>query len=194
MAVSEALDPERNDDDAALLVASLTDPSAFATFYRRNLDTVLGFFYRRTGCAQTSADLAAETFAQALASLPRYRPERGPATAWLIGIARNQLRHYLRRRRTAHAARVRLGLPARVELHDDEQHAIEDRFDAELRREPLAEAWAQLSPSMAQAVRLRVVEGLAYREVAARLGCSEGAARVRVSRGLSRLADAMGAP
>jgi DNA-directed RNA polymerase specialized sigma24 family protein len=30
---------------------------------------------------------------------------------------------------------------------------------------------------------------LPYREVAQRLGCSEAAARVRVARGLSRLAD-----
>jgi DNA-directed RNA polymerase specialized sigma24 family protein len=30
---------------------------------------------------------------------------------------------------------------------------------------------------------------LPYREVAKRLGCSEGAARVRVARGLARLAE-----
>lgn len=193
MSVSDRLDPA-GDVDTQLLVASRDDPAAYADFYRRNLDTVVGYLYRRTGCAHTSADLAAETFAQALASLPRYRPDRAPATAWLIGIARNQLRHYLRRRRTAHAARSRLGLPSRVELLDEEQHAIEDRFDAQLRRAPLSHAWSQLSPSLAQAVELRVVEDLPYRDIAARLGCSEGAARVRVSRGLARLADEMGAP
>jgi len=181
-----------SDDD--LLVASRTDPAAFAEFYRRNLDTVVGYFYRRTGCAHTSADLAAETFAQALASAARFRPERAPATAWLIGIARNLLRHYLRRHRIARSTRARLRMPVEVELLDTEQQAIEDRFDAELQRDTLASAWEALSPSLSEAVRLRVVEGLPYREVATMLGCSEGAARVRVTRGLSRLADAMGDP
>jgi DNA-directed RNA polymerase specialized sigma24 family protein len=36
-----------------------------------------------------------------------------------------------------------------------------------------------------------VIDGLAYREVAQRLGCSEQAARAHVSRGLKRLADAI---
>lgn len=190
MTTTAAPQPDRCVDDD-LLLASDEDPSAFAEFYRRNLDTVMGYFYRRTGCAHTSADLTAETFAQALASVHRYRPERAPATAWLIGIARNQLRHYLRRRRTATAARDRLGIPSEVLLQADERQAIEDRFDAELRRAALAQAWSSLTPSVAEAVHLRVVEGLSYREVAGMLGCSEGAARVRVTRGLSTLTDAM---
>jgi RNA polymerase sigma factor (sigma-70 family) len=37
------------------------------------------------------------------------------------------------------------------------------------------------------AVRLRVVDELGYAEIAARLGCTEGAARTRVHRGLARL-------
>ncbi len=179
----------RPDDE--LLVASQSDPGAFAEFYRRNLDTVLGYFYRRTGCAHTSADLAAETFAQALASVARFRPERTPASAWLLEIARNQLRYYLRRERTARSARARLGMPVEVELLDGEHQAIEERFDSALQHGALANAWETLSPSLSEAVRLRVVEGLPYREIATVLHCSEGAARVRVTRGLSRLADAM---
>ena len=41
----------------------------------------------------------------------------------------------------------------------------------------------------APTLRLRVAEQRPYGEVAALLGCSEGAARVRVSRGLTRLAE-----
>jgi DNA-directed RNA polymerase specialized sigma24 family protein len=41
---------------------------------------------------------------------------------------------------------------------------------------------------------LRVGHDLPYAEVARRLGCSEGAARVRVTRALTRLADLLEAP
>jgi RNA polymerase sigma-70 factor (ECF subfamily) len=59
-------------------------------------------------------------------------------------------------------------------------------------RADLAAALADLPTSQLDAVRLRVVEELPYAQVAMRLGCSEGAARVRVTRGLARLAEAMG--
>lgn len=154
---------ERRTDDE-LLVESGTDPSAFAEFYRRNLDTVLGFFYRRTGCAHTSADLTAETFAQALASVARFRPERAPATAWLIGIARNQLRYYLRRQRTARSARARLRMPVEVELLGEEQQAIEDRFDAALQHGTLESDLTRAATSGAAPVRR--TPSLAVRRVA----------------------------
>jgi DNA-directed RNA polymerase specialized sigma24 family protein len=47
----------------------------------------------------------------------------------------------------------------------------------------------ELGDGAAAAVRLRVIDGLAYAEVAARLGCTEVAARQRVARGLSHLSD-----
>lgn len=42
-------------------------------------------------------------------------------------------------------------------------------------------------PRGTQRRRVRVIGELDYREIAARLGCSEGAARTRVHRGLARL-------
>ena len=51
----------------------------------------------------------------------------------------------------------------------------------------LDEAMAELPPGERSAVELRVVDGLPYDAVAAGLATSEGAARVRVARGLGRL-------
>jgi DNA-directed RNA polymerase specialized sigma24 family protein len=53
-------------DDDALLVAAVDDPEAFARFHRRHVRGVLAYFRRRTGDAETAADLTAETFAAAL--------------------------------------------------------------------------------------------------------------------------------
>jgi RNA polymerase sigma factor (sigma-70 family) len=49
----------------------------------------------------------------------------------------------------------------------------------------------RLSGTQREALELRVVEELPYREVARRLRVSEGAARVRVARGLKALAAAL---
>src|SRR3712207_6295862 len=46
---------------------SATDARSFEFFYRRHVDTLLGYFARRTGNAEMAADLTSETFAAALA-------------------------------------------------------------------------------------------------------------------------------
>jgi DNA-directed RNA polymerase specialized sigma24 family protein len=55
-----------------------------------HVDGLLGFFCRHTRDAELAADLTAETFAAALGTRRRFRPEAGSATAWLYGIATNQ--------------------------------------------------------------------------------------------------------
>jgi DNA-directed RNA polymerase specialized sigma24 family protein len=86
---------DRDDD---LLRRSSREPGAFGAFYERHERLVLGYFVRRTRNAELAADLAAETFAAALLSARRYRPGAAPASAWLLGIARNVLAGSARRR------------------------------------------------------------------------------------------------
>ena len=61
------------DVDADLLAAAVSDAEAFGEFYDRNVESVVGFFMRRTACPQTAADLSAETFAEALRRLEAMR-------------------------------------------------------------------------------------------------------------------------
>lgn len=176
--------------DAELLAAAGDDPHLFGLFYDRHAAAVLRFLHRRTDCAETAADLCAETFAAAFVRRRRFRDTGAPARAWLYGIARNQLGHYLRRHRVADRYRRRLGTGP-LDLSDDELERIEELADVAPYREEIRAAITQLPEGLAAAVVLRVGEDLSYAEVARRLGCSEGAARVRVSRGLHQLAELM---
>lgn len=174
--------------DAELLAGSARDPDAFGIFYDRHAERLLTYFARRTWDAQDAADLTAETFAAAFAARRRYRDTGAPAFAWLLGIARHQLHHALRRQRIDDRARRRLKIE-RVALDDASLARIEELVDLRAIRPRLSAALEQLPPAMARAVELRVTEELPFAEVARRLGCTEGAARVRVSRGLHQLAD-----
>jgi DNA-directed RNA polymerase specialized sigma24 family protein len=97
--------------DGELLAATVTDPEAFALFYRRHIRGVLSFFRRRVPGSELAFDLTAETFAAALEATPRYQPrpaddsraahsgeagcragrEARAARGWLYGIAWNKL-------------------------------------------------------------------------------------------------------
>jgi DNA-directed RNA polymerase specialized sigma24 family protein len=86
------------------------DPDAFVAFYRRHLAAVLGYFLRRTGNPELTADLTAEMFAAALLGAESYRPGERPALAWLYGIAAHKLADSRRRGRVEDEARRRLAM------------------------------------------------------------------------------------
>jgi RNA polymerase sigma factor (sigma-70 family) len=175
--------------DAELLRRSARDPEAFGAFYDRHAATVLAYLHRRTACAESAADLTSETFAVAFHSRRRFRDTGAPAIAWVLGIARHLLVDSIRNERIEDRARRRLGME-RVQLDDEALRRIEGADLASV-RERLDAALAKLPPDSAEAVRLRVDAELPYAEVARRLGCTEGAARVRVARALSKLADSL---
>ena len=125
-------------------------------------------------------DLTAETFAQAWLARARFRDEAGgSAGPWLFAIARHVL--------------LALGAPRALE-----QQRVPTGSGCERSRaaaaEPrggwldgLDEALDELPPGQREAIRLRVVDDLAYDGVADALGTTPQAARVRVHRGLAAL-------
>jgi RNA polymerase sigma factor (sigma-70 family) len=177
--------------DAELLQGSVADPELFGIFYDRHVSALLSFFYRRTASAQLAADLTAETFANAFLSRARYRNTGAPARAWLLGIARHELSRSVRRQQAESRARKRLGVP-RTAVEDADLERIEQLADFRPVRAAVQEALSRLPPALSSAAILRVANDLPYPEVARRLGCSEKAARVRVSRGLMRLEEFLG--
>ncbi len=159
--------------------------------YDEHARNLLGYFQSRTFSAEVAADLCAEAFATAIEAHPRYDPERGEPGAWLWGIARNLLHGYQRTAVVELRARQRLAMRTPVWV-DDGLDLVDARCDAQRMSAALDRAVGLLSDGVAAAVRARVVEGRSYREVALQLGCSEAAARTRVSRGLTQLLDDLG--
>ncbi|MDA0184171.1 RNA polymerase sigma factor [Solirubrobacter phytolaccae] len=163
--------------------------SAFAVFYERHRRAVLAYFQRRTRTPELAADLAAETFAQALQSRWRFRAhtDDGSAAAWLFGIAGHVHSRSLRKGRVEDQARRRLGLPA-MALDDEAIREITES-DGD---QAITDALARLPEDQRAAIRARIVEEQSYADIASRLRCSEGVIRKRVSRGLVSLRRDLG--
>jgi RNA polymerase sigma-70 factor (ECF subfamily) len=164
----------------------LRTPEGFTAFYREHAGPLTGFFMRRTGDPEVTADLVAETFAAALGSAKAFDPARGPAVAWLYGIARNQLGLAQRRGRVESRARRRLGMEP-LQLTDLAIERVEALAAAEGTARALRELLDDLPPEQRAAVEARVVEERDYAEIATAADTSETVIRQRVSRGLSRL-------
>jgi RNA polymerase sigma-70 factor (ECF subfamily) len=173
--------------DADLLAAASKDPLAFREFYDRYAMWVRSWFQRHTGSDAAALDLTAETFAQAWNSARRFKDlADGSGAPWLFGIARNLLRQYHKHNRIESAARERLGMPAAWADCED-YDAVDERMFASSLAPRLLHAVRALPTEQQRALQLRVVQQLDYEEVAGALGCSQNAARLRVSRALRAL-------
>jgi RNA polymerase sigma factor (sigma-70 family) len=128
--------------------------------------------------------LLAETFAAVVVSVDRFDRARGPAVAWLLGIADHKLIDSVRRQRVEDDARRRLQLET-VTITDADLASVEE-FS---RERDLVELVAALPEQHRKAVTARVIDERSYPEIAADLCCSEAVVRQRVHRGLRRLRE-----
>jgi RNA polymerase sigma factor (sigma-70 family) len=177
-------------NDAELLKVARQDPEAFREFYDRYAVWIRSWFLRHTGSEPASLDLTAETFAQAWHASRRFRDlADGSGAPWLFGIARNLLRQYHKHNRIESAARERMGLqPAFAE---DDYERVDERSEANALAPLLRHAVRALPTDQRRALELRIVHQLPYDAVAGRLGISQNAARLRVSRALRALTTQM---
>jgi len=176
--------------DAELIRRAREDPDALGELYVRWREPLYAWFRARVN-ETAASELTAELFAQVALSLRHFRDEAGgTAGPWLYGIAKNLVRRYWEQGRSEEQARRRLGMPIRSYEIDFE--AVEERVSAS--KTGLASALGSLREAQRQALELRVVEERPYNEVAAALGCSEVAARLRVMSALDRLARLLRAP
>jgi RNA polymerase sigma factor (sigma-70 family) len=165
----------RTDED----LLSARDALSFEEFYVRHVDTLLGYFARRTRDPEMAADLTSETFAAALAGRRLYRRETGAAAAWLFGIATRKLADVQRRGYAERKMCRRLGLE-RIELTDRDIARIEAL--GETSAGALLEG---LAPVQREAIQAHVIDEREYGEIAHDLDTSEAVVRKRVSRGLA---------
>jgi RNA polymerase sigma factor (sigma-70 family) len=177
--------------DAELIVVSVVDPEAYCVLYDRWAEPLLSFIYRRVGNPEVAADLLAETFATVFEKRSKFRDGGGSGSAWIYTIASHQVARHYRRKRVELKAVQRLGITV-PQLDQESLDAIERIANSEPGAEFLvSEAISLIPKDESEAVHLRVVEDLEYREIASRLDCSVVAARVRVHRGLARLTKLM---
>jgi RNA polymerase sigma factor (sigma-70 family) len=183
--VLSVIDP-RTPSDAQLLRAASRNADAFVALYDRYATSAVTWA-RRGGVPEADVmDLVAELFAQAWKSRRRYRdPGDGDAGGWLYGIAGHLIKHYHRRGQNETRARRRLRLP--LDHQGDEAARADERLDALADSPKLEAALIALPAGQQRAVRLRVVDGLTYSDVATQLSCTPTAARKRVSLGLRAL-------
>lgn len=133
--------------------------------------SALARFAAASGERNEVDELVQDTFVRAFNSLDGFRGESSFRT-WLFTIERRLL---VDRRRAEKRRRDR------VEIQEDDATTEYDSLDSVVADETerrMRQAVTRLSPTQKEVFTLRVAEGLSYKEIAAAVGTTEGAARV----------------
>lgn len=156
---------------------------------------VYGLCYRFTGSATEAEDLTQEVFLKMYRNLASFDPARGGFGTWLTTLTRNLLVDNYRRTRMDRASD---SLDESIDGEDDGPSRLERLADSrpgqehhvaglELRAQ-VQHALAQVSPELREAVILRDLEDMDYKEIAEILHVPQGTVKSRISRGRSELA------
>ena len=161
-----------------------------ATQHRR----IYGICYRFTGSASDSEDLTQDVFIKLYRNLSSFDVQKGSFTTWITTLTRNLLVDHFRRTRmeratdSIHAASDGEDGPTMEDQLADTRPGQEQHMAGVELREQIQVALKQLSPELREAVILRDLEDMDYKEIAAILRIPEGTVKSRISRGRGELA------
>ncbi len=149
---------------------------------------VYAMCYRFTGNDGQAQDLTQEVFLRIFKNLKSFRSGEGSFTTWLARLTRNLLIDHYRRTRLDRA----------TDPIEDQLPLLEERQSAATRAdglisgreasEILQQGLQRLSPELREAVILRDLEEMEYREIAQVLNVPEGTVKSRLNRGRTELA------
>lgn len=160
---------------------------------------VYGMCYRFTGSPTDAEDLTQDVFLKVYRNLHGFDPAKGAFTTWMTTLTRNLLVDHFRRTRQDRSTDS-LDAP----VHDDSDGVtmadrLADPRPGQVQRVAQLElqvrvqhALKQLSPELREAVILRDLQDLDYKEIAVVLRVPEGTVKSRISRGRGELARMLG--
>jgi RNA polymerase sigma-70 factor (ECF subfamily) len=176
-------------DDALVMRAQRGDRVALGQLVRRHQRPLFGLCLRYVGDADEAADLVQRTFVRAMTKLADLRD---PAVfrSWLLRIGAHLALNHLR----DHARFV--SDEGQDERPSDPDRSLTppvlERLEAAESSEALRDAVRSLPTKQRMTLELRVYEDLPFREIAAALEISEGAAKVNFHYAVKKLRALLG--
>jgi RNA polymerase sigma-70 factor (ECF subfamily) len=170
------------------------DSGAWVELVRAQHRRVYGLCYRFTGNPTDAEDLTQDVFLKIYSNLGSFDTERGSLQVWITTMTRNLLvDHYRRTKNQRVTSSLDDGWESAEELKPVDRLTTRELSPHEsAAKKELAkmvqEALARVSVELREAVILRDLQDMDYKEIACVLGIPEGTVKSRISRGRAELA------
>ena len=193
------IDPARAAEQEQLRRLALAclsgDANAWQQLVASQHRRIYGICYRFTGSQTDAEDLTQDVFLKLYRSLASFDPAKGAFQTWITTLTRNLLVDHFRRTRQDRATDsldVTYGDegdgPTRAEQLPDHRPGQHASVAQQQLRARIQHALKQISPELREAVILRDLQDMDYKEIAAVLSVPEGTVKSRISRGRGELA------
>lgn len=156
---------------------------------------VYGICYRFTGDATEAEDITQDVFLKVFRNLTSFDADKGGFHTWLTTLTRNMLVDNYRRTKLDRATdSIDVSLsgeddgPTMSERLADTRPSQEQQYAGLELKSRIQDALKKLSPELREAVILRDLEDMDYKEIALVLKIPEGTVKSRISRGRGELA------
>jgi RNA polymerase sigma-70 factor, ECF subfamily len=175
-------------EETLLCRSARADESAFLELYRRRQANIYRFALHMSGSAAIAEEVTQEVFLAVIRDGKRFNPEKGAASSFLIGIARNHVLKLLQRNR------------GYIGLEDEIEEPIAASVDALTNLaqaeavENVRQAVLELPAVYREAVVLCDLEEMSYADAAEALGVPIGTIRSRIARGRALLVQKLSRP
>jgi RNA polymerase sigma-70 factor (ECF subfamily) len=191
-----ALTPEESQLTASLIKRCLGgDAAAWEEIVRSHNRRIYNICYRFTGSQDDAEDLTQEVFIRIYRTLGSYDLERGAFPTWVTTMTRNLLVDHFRKSKQDRMTDSMDASPSGEEdaptLGDrikDEKPAPDASVATQETQKMVQQALQKLSPELREAVILRDLQDMDYKDIALALKVPEGTVKSRINRGRTELA------
>lgn len=165
------------------------DEAAWEELVRQHTRQVYGLCFRFTNSAQEAQDLTQEVFLRVFKTIKTFRSTEGSFGTWLARVTRNLLiDHYRRTRQQRVTDSIEDQLPVLEQVGTSGAARPDQALAGREASEILQATLQKLSPDLREAVILRDLQEMEYREIADVLDIPEGTVKSRINRGRAELA------
>lgn len=171
------------------------DAAAWQEIVQQYHRRIYNICYRFSGSADDAADLSQEVFIKMYRTLSTFDTTRASFMTWVTTVTRNLLVDHFRKGKydritdslEATAGNQEDGLTLAEQL-EDRGASPEARMRSQETQKLVHEALRRLSPELREAVILRDLQDLDYKDIAKVLNVPEGTVKSRINRGRTELA------
>ena len=171
------------------------DAAAWQEIVQQYHRRIVNIGYRFSGSADDAADLSQEVFIKMYRTLSTYDTTRASFMTWVTTVTRNLLVDHFRKGKydrvtdslDATPGNQEDGLTLAEQL-EDKSASPETKLRSQETQKLVHEALKRLSPELREAVILRDLQDLDYKDIAKVLNVPEGTVKSRINRGRTELA------
>jgi len=174
-------------DEALVLLAARSEQSALAELYDRYGRPAYGLALRILRDDTLAEDAVQEAFMSLWRTAPRFVPERGKASTWILTLVHRKAVDIVRREQVRRT-------DALADDAGDQAQAADEEAWLRLQRERVQNALRQLPDQQREAIELAYYGGFTQSELAERLGQPLGTIKSRMFAGLARLRELLEEP